>query len=198
MDGGGRAGGSGPHALWRDDDDGGDPTEDNDGGGGGATGSIQRGRGLVQEARRRVTTEAEMTRTVAALGLTRNEQAQGQAQKGFEEAARARARTTTAARRWTAETGADVVRLDDDEPGSEETRADDGQHPTCDDGQHPTSDGDDGDDSGAARKRQRGGDGGGSGRGRGGGDAEQPRKKKKRRGGPRSQGAMQRRAQGGR
>ena len=66
-----------------------------------------------------------MTRTVAALGLTRNEQAQGQAEKGFEEAARARARTTTAARGWTAETGADVVRLDDDEPGSEETRADD-------------------------------------------------------------------------
>ena len=125
MDGGGRARGSGPHALWRDDDDGGDSTEDNDGGGGGATGSIQRGRGLVQEARRRVTTEAEMTRTVAALGLTRNEQAQGQAQKGFEEAARARARTTTAARGWTAETGADAVRLDDDEPGSQETRADD-------------------------------------------------------------------------
>ena len=66
-----------------------------------------------------------MMRTVAALGLTRNEQAQGQAEKGFEEAARARARTTTAARGWTAETGADVVRLDDDEPGSEETRADD-------------------------------------------------------------------------
>ena len=66
-----------------------------------------------------------MTRTVAALGLTRNEQAQGQAEKGFEEAARARARTTTAARGWTAETGADMVRLDDDEPGSEETRADD-------------------------------------------------------------------------
>ena len=72
-----------------------------------------------------MTAEAAMTRTVAALGPMRNEQAHGQAQKGFEEAARARARTTTAARRWTAEAGADVVSLGNDEPGSEETRADD-------------------------------------------------------------------------
>ena len=61
----------------------------------------------------------------AALGLTRNEPAQRQAEKGLAEAAKARSRAAAAASRRTAETGAVAVRLDDDEPRSVGTRAGD-------------------------------------------------------------------------
>ena len=59
------------------------------------------------------------------MGLTRDDQAQEQAEKGLEEAAKAREKKKRAADRRTAETGAGQRCPDDNEPGNEETRAGD-------------------------------------------------------------------------
>ena len=122
MGGGDEAGSSEPRTLGWDSNDGGESSGESDGGDGVTAGPIQRGRGLVVEAQRQATTAARATRAAAALGLTRDDQAQGQAERGFEEAAKAREKKTGEADRRTAETGAGERRPDDKEPGDEETR----------------------------------------------------------------------------
>ena len=122
MGGGDEAGSSEPRTLGWDSNDGGESSGESDGDDGVTAGPIQRGRGLVVEAQRQATTAAHATRAAAALGLTRDDQAQGQAERGFEEAAKAREKKTGEADRRTAETGAGERRPDDKEPEDAETR----------------------------------------------------------------------------